>query len=920
MRIFIEVYIGIENYIINFLFFIKNLLILKDPISLIKAHQSMELLSQELFMEDSGSKFRFYDSFDKKAKSAQGLLIFSLFSIFEKCNEIIKFNITSKEIGYIQEIIKRHLNLLSIFIKYCRFFNINYLLYKCLYNYTKTFDLGLKLISNKKNQEQIILKSNLLFNISGILIKNTCYCNAYKIYNKIIKMHKKTYNYSFVCGAAYYNLCVLLFAMGKINESELYINEALEKISKLSDTTKSNKTKDDLRTLILLLILFYAELYIDKEKFDKATHCLQTVLEIIILRNRIDKIKHKTQGSQEARVTFKFTKKRGSIVAEPVEFDKTDDIFKYSLRPQIMPERRSLMNFKYTPVTALDFLFEINFYSNSYEKVNFEEKTKNMVNGLFDKINYLQSEKFNKSHTYYIIDRKKNNSQETSTKKSILFANKMKAVKKKCSTEYELEGNLPDLDMKIIINNSQFKYNPVFEQQPKTIDRTNTLMNKNKSVMNKEEKEFLTRINEEDYITNEKQENIISYLNDEMIKKKKIFDNEKDISDFINFFLLLTSLSYRQIEILNETQNTNMSSDLFKNLPILFSKQFKNSLNQAQRAIFEKLRILSLVRCKILKNDNKPISLDNINYNIFHANIKFNEYNKLKSFNHVQNVIKRILEIGYDKNKRRRERSILHLPISNNRLGYSLGRLTERKINDRRESVTKSLIRSFIVKNEKNYLDSNSTVNMFNYNKNSSENDSNSENTSSSGENTNVEFKYEGIYDIQSLREKIIENSKEYIIYYSEEEIQKFVEIVNSNLFIQIINCLELKDIKRIEKMPEMLIEMLLKEIREVLNIRKKEIETLKKNKMSSQKVLSVKEKSEEVSSESEKSDESSESDSEEDKDIAVELRNSNLFKENWKNTKTRKTICSIKNLNEIQCRLSNKLTDEIQYKNDKNN
>ena len=89
---------------------------------------------------------------------------------------------------------------------------------------------------------------------------------------------------------------------------------------------------------------------------------------------------------------------------------------------------------------------------------------------------------------------------------------------------------------------------------------------------------------------------------------------------------------------------------------------------------------------------------------------------------------------------------------------------------------------------------------------------------------------------------------------------------------------------------------------------------------MSSQKVLSVKEKSEEVSSESEKSDESSESDSEEDKDIAVELRNSNLFKENWKNTKTRKTICSIKNLNEIQCRLSNKLTDEIQYKNDNNN
>ena len=91
---------------------------------------------------------------------------------------------------------------------------------------------------------------------------------------------------------------------------------------------------------------------------------------------------------------------------------------------------------------------------------------------------------------------------------------------------------------------------------------------------------------------------------------------------------------------------------LFKNLPIFFSRQFKNTLNPAQRNIFEKLRVLSLIRCKVLSDPNKKISVDNVNFNIFHANIKFNEL-KLKKYSDIRNKIREVLESGYDIFKKR---------------------------------------------------------------------------------------------------------------------------------------------------------------------------------------------------------------------------------------------------------------------------
>ena len=96
-----------------------------------------------------------------------------------------------------------------------------------------------------------------------------------------------------------------------------------------------------------------------------------------------------------------------------------------------------------------------------------------------------------------------------------------------------------------------------------------------------EEENYYVPENETRFIKEKTAKQILSYFKEDIVKKIKIINNEGDITDFKYFFILLTSLSLRQIEILNNTQNTNMSSELYKNLPIFFSRQFKNTLNPA---------------------------------------------------------------------------------------------------------------------------------------------------------------------------------------------------------------------------------------------------------------------------------------------------------------------------------------------------
>ena len=98
---------------------------------------------------------------------------------------------------------------------------------------------------------------------------------------------------------------------------------------------------------------------------------------------------------------------------------------------------------------------------------------------------------------------------------------------------------------------------------------------------------------------------------------------------------------------------------LYKNLPILFSKQFKNSLNPSQRVQLDKLKVLSLIRCRVLKDVNKPISLDNLKYEVFHTNISFNDFQK-QQYSQLKEIIAKVSNVnGFPLLSNRRYNNIL---------------------------------------------------------------------------------------------------------------------------------------------------------------------------------------------------------------------------------------------------------------------
>ena len=272
------------------------------------------------------------------------------------------------------------------------------------------------------------------------------------------------------------------------------------------------------------------------------------------------------------------------------------------------------------------------------------------------------------------------------------------------------------------------------------------------------------------YLNEELSKKIISYLNEKMLKKKKILENEKSTSDFEYFFLLLTSLSYRQIEILNETQLVNVQDAKYRNLPILFSKQFKNSLNPTQKRMFNKLRVLSLIRDKILKDPNLPISVDNFNINILNINLNFDDL-KIKNKN-VPDIID-----AMNKTEQKQKQKIYF-----------------KKFNKKPSIKNEELFSMFTGKETKKDI----MINFIFHKIKASENESISE-EKNDGQNNNgdgdLKFRYQNNYDINIIRNELIKKINNNKTLSVKTKIL-YIEIVKSNAFIHLMNSFDLGTIK----------------------------------------------------------------------------------------------------------------------------
>ena len=109
---------------------------------------------------------------------------------------------------------------------------------------------------------------------------------------------------------------------------------------------------------------------------------------------------------------------------------------------------------------------------------------------------------------------------------------------------------------------------------------------------------------------------IYQIKNDKFVTSGNYFGSK----EMEKFFLFLCSLSQYQLKILNESQPK--ASILRNSLPIIISNQFKDCLTHSQRMNLIILESMSLSRYSILKNPNKDITPDNLDYLYMKYNIK----------------------------------------------------------------------------------------------------------------------------------------------------------------------------------------------------------------------------------------------------------------------------------------------------------
>ena len=125
-----------------------------------------------------------------------------------------------------------------------------------------------------------------------------------------------------------------------------------------------------------------------------------------------------------------------------------------------------------------------------------------------------------------------------------------------------------------------------------------------------------------------KDNNDINYIQNDNNYNYKNDKDTKIIKEFEKFFIFLNNLSVYQIKILNDTQPENEKRNY---LPLMFSDQFKDCLTRIQRIEFDNLQTMALSRFTILKDPNRWIVPNNLNYILIEKSRSVPK-NKRKSF------------------------------------------------------------------------------------------------------------------------------------------------------------------------------------------------------------------------------------------------------------------------------------------------
>ena len=159
-----------------------------------------------------------------------------------------------------------------------------------------------------------------------------------------------------------------------------------------------------------------------------------------------------------------------------------------------------------------------------------------------------------------------------------------------------------------------------------------------------------TSKNERDY------EEILNYmkiLNQEKANNYKTGEpnsgqnQDIDVDEMEKFFLFISKLTPKQIQVLDETQGNKEHPNYYK-LPIVFSAEFKNQLSLNQRLEICNMKLMSLKKNKVLKDPTKGISIENLNYEVLSSRSFQNNLTNIENYFNVTRILKKNSEVNQE--------------------------------------------------------------------------------------------------------------------------------------------------------------------------------------------------------------------------------------------------------------------------------
>ena len=612
-----------------------------------------------LFKENISNYSLVFALYFQSNKTLDALKLFLLMSeqnkkvleylIHKEMEQLPKIANTNKIALFYPSITKTLLQVLSLFIKLAAKFNKSVLENYYIKQYLRIVHLMSYIVIKYVNPGKIDeinnsqLKNERKYFYSQCLFDCSIYLfNRFQplkipisILQHILESYSSNINYFFneiestLLLKINYNLSLFYYVDGFNSEAINNMNQAKERLNDMNKLRSNNNNDNNTFLLDFNEVVSPKNNHISRNKFqrssirtsthkyDKDTLELQSTLYL-----------KATCDSMNAKITKNKCKEYSTIFIgaynilrfkNPIELDIVKEKILTEIELIMAEIELNNKNFK-------ESLNHINFILNKQKNETIESTifNKEIIRLTKSKINTSQNEldTFDKKsvdkNNRFILNYKKNSNNDNSL--FLLTRDKSSNNLLKDNLSSSHNNNTSNYIQSIkyhLTSNDKSRINHLLEEIEKLSWENDKNISKNKLLYQQEESKY-----------NIDQNKVI------LRSKKNIASKEME-----KFFIFICGLSIYQLKILNDTQPP--PSRRRNDLPIIFNNQFQDCLTNSQRMNLSLLETMSLSRYILLKDTNKDISLDNLDYRFMMYRIKEKD-NEDKISNKINDLKKKL--------------------------------------------------------------------------------------------------------------------------------------------------------------------------------------------------------------------------------------------------------------------------------------